>query len=151
MFSLSLELRTTFGNSCNVIPYDVKYDGDCISGLTFVWGNFIWSCVSVVCRDVTRQAKGLNRLKHVGAFRNGLAYLRWFCHRDDLTNLIPVSAANFLNSSDINTDPPSVVIVWGIPNLWITCSLTKLMTSLDVTNFIGTASTTWWNNLWWPK
>jgi hypothetical protein len=32
----NLELRTTFGNSCNVILYDVKYDGDCISGLTFV-------------------------------------------------------------------------------------------------------------------
>jgi hypothetical protein len=36
MFSLSLKLRTTFGNSYNVIPYDVKYDDDCISGLTFV-------------------------------------------------------------------------------------------------------------------
>jgi hypothetical protein len=31
-----LKLRTTFGNSYNVIPCDVKYDGDCISGLTFV-------------------------------------------------------------------------------------------------------------------
>jgi hypothetical protein len=41
----NLELRTTFGNSCNVILYDVKYDGDCISGLTFVWGNLIWSCI----------------------------------------------------------------------------------------------------------
>jgi hypothetical protein len=41
---------------------------------------------SVVYRDVTRQAKGLYRLKHVGALRNGLAYLSrynsgWFCHR----------------------------------------------------------------------
>jgi hypothetical protein len=41
--------------------------------------------VSVVYRDVTRQAKGLYRLKHVGALRNGLAYLSqynsgWFCH-----------------------------------------------------------------------
>ncbi|PAN46236.2 hypothetical protein PAHAL_9G179000 [Panicum hallii] len=40
---------------------------------------------SVVYRDVTRQAKGLYRLKHVGALRNGLAYLSrynsgWFCH-----------------------------------------------------------------------
>jgi hypothetical protein len=41
----NLELHTTFGNSCNVILYDVKYDGDCISGLTFVWGNLIWSCI----------------------------------------------------------------------------------------------------------
>jgi hypothetical protein len=36
-------------------------------------------------RDVTRQAKGLYCLKHVGALRNGLAYLDrynsgWFCH-----------------------------------------------------------------------
>jgi hypothetical protein len=40
---------------------------------------------SVVYRDVTRQAKGLYRLKHVGALRNGLTYLSWynsdwFCH-----------------------------------------------------------------------
>jgi hypothetical protein len=40
---------------------------------------------SVVYRDVTRHAKGLYRLKHVGALRNGLAYLSrynsgWFCH-----------------------------------------------------------------------
>jgi hypothetical protein len=46
--------------------------------------------VSVVYRDVTRQAKGLYRLKHVGALRNGLAYLSrynsgWFCHKDTLT------------------------------------------------------------------
>jgi hypothetical protein len=85
MFSLSLKLRISFGNSCNVILYDVKSDGDCISGLTFVWGNLIWSCVSVVYRDFTRQAKGLYRLKHVGALGSGLAYLSrcnsgWFCH-----------------------------------------------------------------------
>jgi hypothetical protein len=40
---------------------------------------------SVVYRDVTRQAKGLYRLKHVGALGSGLAYLSrynsgWFCH-----------------------------------------------------------------------
>jgi hypothetical protein len=39
----------------------------------------------MVYRDVTRQAKGLYHLKHVGALRNGLAYLSrynsgWFCH-----------------------------------------------------------------------
>jgi hypothetical protein len=28
-------------NSCNVILCDVKDDGDCISALTFVWGNLI--------------------------------------------------------------------------------------------------------------
>jgi hypothetical protein len=41
---------------------------------------------SVVYRDVTRQAKGLYRLKHVGGLGIGLAYLSrynsgWFCHR----------------------------------------------------------------------
>jgi hypothetical protein len=41
---------------------------------------------SVVYRDVTRQAKGLYRLKHVGAHRSGLAYLSrcnssWFCNK----------------------------------------------------------------------
>jgi hypothetical protein len=41
---------------------------------------------SVVYRDVTRQAKGLYRLKHVGALSNGLTYLSrynsgWFCHK----------------------------------------------------------------------
>jgi hypothetical protein len=41
MFSLNLKLCTIVGNSCNVIPCDVKYDGDCISGLTFVGGNLI--------------------------------------------------------------------------------------------------------------
>jgi hypothetical protein len=85
IFSLNLKLRTSFGNFCNVILCDVKCNGDCISGLTFVWGNLIWSCVSVVYRDVTRQAKGLYRLKHVGALGSGLAYLSrynsgWFCH-----------------------------------------------------------------------
>jgi hypothetical protein len=40
---------------------------------------------SVVYRDVTRQAKGLYRLKHVEALKSGLAYLSrcnsgWFCH-----------------------------------------------------------------------
>jgi hypothetical protein len=33
---------------------------------------------SVVYQDVTRQAKGLYRLKHVGALRSGLAYLSWY-------------------------------------------------------------------------
>jgi hypothetical protein len=46
--------------------------------------NLLILC-SVVYRVVTRQAKGLYRLKHVGALRNGLAYLSrynsgWFCH-----------------------------------------------------------------------
>jgi hypothetical protein len=40
----------------------------------------------VVYQDVTRQAKGLYRLKHVVAVKSGLAYLSrrnssWFCHR----------------------------------------------------------------------
>jgi hypothetical protein len=41
---------------------------------------------SMVYRDVTRQAKGLHRLKYVGALESGLVYLSrcnsgWFCHR----------------------------------------------------------------------
>jgi hypothetical protein len=45
----------------------------------------LFNPVSVVYRDVTRQAKGLYRLKHAGALGNGLAYLSrynsgWFCH-----------------------------------------------------------------------
>jgi hypothetical protein len=41
--------------------------------------------LSVVYRDVTRQAKRLYRLKHDGALKRGLAYLSWcnsswFCH-----------------------------------------------------------------------
>jgi hypothetical protein len=40
---------------------------------------------SVVYQDVTRQAKGLHRLKYVGVLERGLAYLSWcnsgwFCH-----------------------------------------------------------------------
>jgi hypothetical protein len=42
--------------------------------------------VSVVYWDATRLAKGLYRLKHVGALWSGLAYLSqynsgWFCHK----------------------------------------------------------------------
>jgi hypothetical protein len=45
----------------------------------------IFDPVSVVYRDATRQAKGLYRLKYVGALWSGLAYLSrynsgWFCH-----------------------------------------------------------------------
>jgi hypothetical protein len=48
-----------------------------------------WILLSVVYQDVTRQAKGLHRLKHVGALERGLAYLSrcnsgWFCHNQDL-------------------------------------------------------------------
>jgi hypothetical protein len=40
---------------------------------------------SVVYRDVTQQAKGIYRLKHVGARKSGPAYLSrynsgWYCH-----------------------------------------------------------------------
>jgi hypothetical protein len=42
---------------------------------------------SVVYRDVTRQAKGLHRLKYVGALERGIVHLSqcnsdWFCHRE---------------------------------------------------------------------
>jgi hypothetical protein len=48
----------------------------------------------VVYRDVTRQAKGLYRLKHVGALGSGLAYLSrynsgWFCHKRRRRRLRP--------------------------------------------------------------
>jgi hypothetical protein len=48
---------------------------------------------SVVYRDVTRQAKGLNHLKHVGALRNGLTYLSrynsgWFRHTGELEQMM---------------------------------------------------------------
>jgi hypothetical protein len=47
----------------------------------------------VVYRDVTRQAKGLYRLKHVGALRNGLTYLSryisgWFCHMNEVRSAV---------------------------------------------------------------
>jgi hypothetical protein len=47
---------------------------------------------SVVYRDVTRQAKGLYRLKHEVALKRGLAYLSrcnsdWCCHIGCHTNL----------------------------------------------------------------
>jgi hypothetical protein len=69
---------------CNINACDVKYDGDGISGVTFVRGT-LFDPASVVYRDVTRQAKGLYLLKYVGAVRSGLAYLSrcnsgWFCH-----------------------------------------------------------------------
>jgi hypothetical protein len=75
---------TTFDHLYNINACDVKYDGDCISGLAFVRGT-LFDPASVVYRDVTRQAKGLYHLKYVGALGNGLAYLSrcnsgWFCH-----------------------------------------------------------------------
>jgi hypothetical protein len=62
----------------------------------------------VVYRDVTRQAKGLYRLKHVGALRIGLAYLSrynsgWFCHtsvRQELGQMLePFSYNNSFQTS----------------------------------------------------
>jgi hypothetical protein len=57
---------------------------------------------SVVYRDVTRQAKGLYRLKHEVALKRGLAYLSrcnsgWFCH---------ISEAPNQNSEENNTNIP---------------------------------------------
>jgi hypothetical protein len=64
----------TFDNLCNINACDVKDDGDCISGLAFVRGT-LFDPASVVYWDVTRQSKGLYRLKYVGALKSGLAYL----------------------------------------------------------------------------
>jgi hypothetical protein len=54
-------------------------------------------------RDSTRQAKGLHRLKYVGALERGLAYLSrcnsgWFCHTCD--------------PCDVLTPFCSIYIVW---------------------------------------
>jgi hypothetical protein len=48
-----------------------------------------WILRSVVYRDVTRQAKGLYRLKYEVTLKRGLAYLSrcnlgWFCHKGAL-------------------------------------------------------------------
>jgi hypothetical protein len=72
----ALESGLVYLSRCNSgwFCHNVKYDGDCISGLAFVWGT-LFDPASVVYRDVTRQAKELYRLKYVGALRSGLAYL----------------------------------------------------------------------------
>jgi hypothetical protein len=58
--------------------------------------------VSVVYRDVTRQAKGLYRLKYVGVLGSGLAYLSqynsgWFCHRNLVAFPLAAEAAQHPN------------------------------------------------------
>jgi hypothetical protein len=59
----------------HVIPaYDVKYDGICISGLAFVRGTLFDPTFGGLSGRY-RQAKGLYRLKHIGALKSGLAYL----------------------------------------------------------------------------
>jgi hypothetical protein len=86
--SISLRTDTTFENFCNINACDVKYDGNCISRLAFVRGTlFDPASGPVVYRDVTRQAKGLHRLKYIGALESGLAHLSrcnsgWFCHTE---------------------------------------------------------------------
>jgi uncharacterized UPF0146 family protein len=47
------KIHVTFKHSCNISACDVKCDGICISGLTFVRGT-LFDPVSVVYRDVTR-------------------------------------------------------------------------------------------------
>jgi hypothetical protein len=60
-----------------------------------------WILRSVVYRDVTRQAKGLYRLKHEVALKRGLAYLSrcnsgWFCHRNSDNCCLSVGLAAHL-------------------------------------------------------
>jgi hypothetical protein len=61
--------------------------------------------VTVAYRDATRQAKGLHRLKYIGALERGLAYLSrcnsgWFCHKypdvfpDDLPGMPPIEISS---------------------------------------------------------
>jgi hypothetical protein len=52
--------------------------------------------VSVVYRDVTRQAKGLHHLKYIGALESGLAYLSrcnsgWYYHNPSKFSIHPGS------------------------------------------------------------
>jgi hypothetical protein len=75
----------TFGNSCNINACDVKYDGNCISGLAFMRGTLFDPAFGGLSGGYP-QAKGLHHLKYVGALERRLAYLSWcnsgwFCHK----------------------------------------------------------------------
>jgi hypothetical protein len=68
----------------------------------------------MVYRDVTRQAKGLYRLKHEVALKRGLAYLSrcnsgWFCHNIDPED--ETIDAEILN-------PKAVCMTISILHLW---------------------------------
>jgi hypothetical protein len=113
MFSLDLKLRITFGNSCNMIPCYVKYDGDCISGLTFVWGNLIWSCVRWFIGTLpdrprgytvwsTLEPLGMDSRTWAGIIQVGSAtwtYLPplviWFFTRTDVWEYVPHSGQEY--------------------------------------------------------
>jgi hypothetical protein len=66
--------------------------------------------LSVVYRDVTRQAKVLYRLKHEVALKRGLAYLSrcnsgWFCHSDDRRGFARAASAVKLQLKPATTTP----------------------------------------------
>jgi hypothetical protein len=79
----------------------------------------LFDTVTVVYRDATRQAKGLYRLKYVGALWNGLAYLSrynsgWFCHITKTTHFLPVHTTyNATKYAEIYLD--QIVRLHGIP------------------------------------
>jgi hypothetical protein len=71
--------------------------------------------LSVVNRDVTRQAKGLYRLNHVGALKSGLAYLSrctsgWFCHTHD-PPLPPLLAVHAHHAARVTPRPPRPLLL----------------------------------------
>jgi hypothetical protein len=74
----------TFKHLCDINAYDVKYVGDCISGLAFVRGTLFDPAFGGLSgRYPTGQ--GFTPFEDVGALERGLAYLSrcnsgWFYH-----------------------------------------------------------------------
>jgi hypothetical protein len=72
----------------------------------------------VVYRDVTRQAKGLYRLRHVGALESGLANLSrynsgWFCHNKDIGQDNKTQGLYYVTDSDCPQHPTSEGSIHG--------------------------------------
>jgi hypothetical protein len=83
-----------------------------------------WILLSVVYRDVTRQAKGLHRLKYVGALEKGLAYLSrcnsgWFCHIYSRFWLAYSTTRN--ERQTVASEQPI-----GVPSVWVRFTLQGL-------------------------
>jgi hypothetical protein len=67
----------------------------------------------VVYRDVTRQAKGLYHLKHVGALGSGLTFLSrynsgWFCHTSAPEGSTPTEPALEADATLPDLPPPEL-------------------------------------------
>jgi hypothetical protein len=72
--SISLRTDITCGNSCNINACDVKYDGNCISGLTFVRGTLFDPAFDGLS-GCYPTGQGATPFEVVGALESGLAYL----------------------------------------------------------------------------